>query len=99
MFALLYHLKEPLHGLEIVSALTNEIYLETVADPDEENSHLRLQAPRPGVHSIPKWFPTSRCVKDMLVYVSFDQIEELAPFEGDRRPIYRAWKTQGAPES
>jgi len=93
MFALLYHLKEPLLGLEIVSRLSDEVYLETIADLDEENSHLRMQAPRPGIHSIPKWFPTTRCLKDMLRYVGFDELEVLDPGREDSRPIYRAWKS------
>lgn len=91
MFALLYHLKEPLLGLEIVSSLADELYIESIAINDEENSHLRLQLPREGVHQIPKWFPTTRCLKDMLRWVGFENIEELAPPEDDR-PIYRATK-------
>ncbi|MEM9177952.1 MAG: class I SAM-dependent methyltransferase [Myxococcota bacterium] len=93
MFALLYHLKEPLLGLEIASQFADEIYLETIADSDFENSHLRLQAPRPGVHSIPKWIPTQKCLRDMLDYVGFRKVEVIDGGETDRRPILHAWRT------
>ena len=92
MFALLYHVKEPLLCLEIVSGLSEIVYLETIADEDDENSHLRLQLPRQGVHAVPKWFPTTRCLKDMLNWVGYDEILEIADCS-DRRPIYKASRT------
>lgn len=92
MFALLYHVKEPLLCLEIVSRLSDVLYLETIAVVDEENSHLKLQMPRPGVHAIPKWFPTTRCLKDMLHWVGYTEIIEIAGRD-DGRPIYRASRT------
>lgn len=91
MLALLYHLKEPLYGLEVVSGLADELWLETIVDVDDDNAHLRLQAPRPGVHTIPKWIPTTRCLKEMLTWVGFGRIEEIVP-PSDGRPIYRAFK-------
>ena len=92
MLALLYHVQEPLFCLEIVSRLSDVLYLETIADRDEENSHLKLQLPREGVNAVPKWFPTTRCLKDMLHWVGYTEILEIAEGE-DRRPIYRASRT------
>lgn len=89
MFALLYHVKEPLLCLEIVSQLSDTLYLETIAVDDDENSHLKLQLPREGVHAVPKWFPTTRCLKDMLNWVGYTEILEIADC-ADSRPIYRA---------
>lgn len=89
MFALLYHVKEPLLCLETVSRLSDTLFLETIAVRDEENSHLKLQLPRTGVNVIPKWFPTTRCLKDMLHWVGYDEIREISDGQ-DERPIYKA---------
>lgn len=91
MFALLYHLKEPLFGLEIVSKYSDKLYLESLAVNDEENSHLQYMAPEEGVHPNPKWFPTTRCIKDMLKWAGYSKITEVASAE-DQRPIYYAEK-------
>jgi tRNA (mo5U34)-methyltransferase len=91
-FALLYHLTDPLRGLEALAPLGDLMLIETIAEDVGEQSHLRFEPPRPGVSARPKWFPTTRCVRDMLTWVGYDHIEELAP-PTDRRPIYLARRT------
>jgi tRNA (mo5U34)-methyltransferase len=49
MFALLYHMKEPLLALERVAPLAGILLIESVAVEDEEHSYLMYQAPNPGV--------------------------------------------------
>jgi SAM-dependent methyltransferase len=88
-FALLYHLTDPLRGLEALAPLGDFMLLETIAEDRGDLSHLRFEPPRPGVTSRPKWFPTTRCVHDMLAWVGYDSVEEIAP-PTDRRPIYIA---------
>lgn len=99
MLGLLYHLKDPLTGLEAASKLTDVLYLESIAIFDEENPHLHLKPPQEGVHSVSKWIPTTRCIKDMLREVGFDSVEEITPPYHSRpedmyreRPIYLACK-------
>ncbi len=94
MFALLYHLKAPLQALEQVAGFADVLILETIAMDDEVNSHLLYQPPIPRGSNKPKWFPTTRCVKDMLHWVGYRNVVEIAGPQ-DMRPIYLAYK-QGA---
>ena len=91
MFALLYHMKEPLLALQEVAPYSDVLLIETIAVDDEVNSHLKYQAPQPGVTVNPKWHPTTRCLKDMLHWVGYDEVLEIAGAQ-DHRPIYLAWK-------
>lgn len=91
MLALLYHLKEPLHGLESVAALTDVLYIETIVLPDAENAYLSLKPPLAGVHAVPKWIPTRRCLEEMLHWAGFRHLQELSD-PGDTRPILLARK-------
>ncbi len=91
MFALLYHLRDPLAGLEMVSKFSDVLYIETLVINDEKHSHLAYMPPRTGVTDRPKWYPTTRCLKDMLAWVGYTEITELAP-PTDGRPIYLARK-------
>lgn len=97
MLALLYHLKDPLTGLEAVAKLTDELYLESVTVFDDDNSYLYLKPPQEGLHDEPKWIPTTRCIRDMLNMVGFDCVTEITPPYHSRpmgpykkRPIYLA---------
>lgn len=99
MLGLLYHLKDPLRGLEAVSQLSGVLYLESISIFDEENSYLYLKPPQEGVHAIPKWIPTTRCIRDMLEMVGFSNVREITPPHNLRpqgrykdRPIYIAQK-------
>ena len=91
MFALLYHMKEPLLALERVAPLADVLLIESVAVDDETRSCLMFQAPMPGVTDRPKWFPTTRCIKDMLQWAGYHEIREIVGAQ-DQRPIYIAWK-------
>lgn len=92
MFALLYHVKEPLLALEQVVPYSEVLLIETIAVDDEMNSHLKYHPPQAGVTVNPKWHPTTRCLKDMLGWAGYDHILELASARDDQRPIYLAWK-------
>ena len=99
MLGLLYHLQDPLAGLEAVSELSSVLYLETISIFDEDNSYLYLKPPQEGVHHISKWIPTTRCIRDMLEIVGFTSVEEITPPYDSRpggrykdRPIYIARK-------
>lgn len=91
MFALLYHLTDPLTGLERVAPLSGILFIETIAVDDEINSNMQLQAPMAGVTDKPKWFPTTRCLKDMLHWAGYAHVLEIVGAD-DRRPIYLAYK-------
>jgi len=91
MFALLYHLADPLSGLERAADLSDMLLIETGAVDDEENSYLKYQPPVEGAGFRPKWFPTTRCLKDMLHWVGYDQVVEIADAK-DKRPIYLAYR-------
>ena len=100
MLGLLYHLKDPLAGLEAISMLSSVLYLETISIFDEENPYLYLKPPAEDVHHIPKWIPTTRCIRDMLEAVGYLSIEEVTPPYNQRpagrykdRPIYVARKS------
>lgn len=100
MLGLLYHLKDPLTSLEAVSELSDMLYLESISIFDEENSYLHLKPPQKGVHHVPKWIPTTRCIRDMLETVGFTSVEEITPPHDLRpkgkykdRPIYVARKS------
>ena len=79
MLGLLYHLKDPLAGLEAVSELSDVLYLETISIFDDANPYLYLKPPQAGVHSVAKWIPTTRCIRDMLGTVGFTRVEEVTP--------------------
>ena len=91
MFALLYHLKAPLLALEYVAPLSDILLIETLVVDDEENSYLRYVAPMNGVTTEPKLLPTTRCLKDMLKWVGYEHVVEIAD-ASDKRPIYLAYK-------
>ena len=100
MLGLLYHLKDPLTGLEAVSELSNVLYLETISIFDEENPYLYLKPPAGGVHHVSKWIPTTRCIRDMLEMVGYTSVQEITPPYHSRpkgpyktRPIYVARKS------
>lgn len=88
--ALLYHLKSPLVGLEKLAALSDKIYLETTVH-EMDGPYLYLEPAKPGVHAIPKWFPTRECVEDMLKFAGFSNIQAL-PDATVNRAIYLATK-------
>ena len=100
MLGLLYHLKDPLTGLEVVSELSNVLYLETISVFDEERPYLYLKPPQEGAHQVSKWIPTTRCIREMLKMVGYDEIGEITPPYDLRpkgrykdRPIYLARKS------
>jgi len=86
--AVLYHLKNPLLGLEKVASVTDTIYLET-AIHDGKEPYMYFKPPQPGVHQIPKWFPTKSCVVDMLKFTGFNHVQAL-PDPMESRAIYMA---------
>ena len=99
MLGLLYHLKDPLTGLQAVSELSTVLYLETISIFDEERPYLYLKPPQEGVHHISKWIPTTRCIQEMLKTVGFGDVDEITPPYHLRpkgmykdRPIYVARK-------
>src|SRR5882724_5727706 len=49
MFAVLYHVKEPLTALERLAPLADVLLIETVAVDDAQHSHLEYQPPKAGV--------------------------------------------------
>ena len=91
MIALLYHLRSPMNAFDVMSKLTDKIYVETVVHEKNEAPYLYLEPPVEGVHRVPKWMPTEKCVLDMLCFAGFSRIKILdraAP----RRGIYVAEK-------
>jgi tRNA (mo5U34)-methyltransferase len=84
MIGLLYHLRNPQLGLDIVSRLTDTLYVESALHKTDDGSYLHLQPPIEGVHSIPKWMPTESCVLAMLRFAGFPDIRTL-----DRPHPYR----------
>jgi hypothetical protein len=81
--AVLYHLKNPLLGLEKVAALSNTMILETIVAAGDE-PYLWFKPPQAGVHNVPKWLPTVPCLEAMLRFVGYEDLESLAL--GDREP-------------
>jgi len=77
MIALLYHLKDPLQGLEIMAGITDKLYLESALHLTNEDSYMFLKPPQEGNNHRPKWFPTEKCVFDLLKYVGFSEIQTL----------------------
>ncbi len=75
--ALLYHLKSPLLGLEILSKITSNLYLETVIHEEESMPYLYFKPPQEGVHVVPKWYPTTSCVIEMMKFAGFSNITTL----------------------
>lgn len=86
MFALLYHLKAPLLALEYVAPLSDILLIETLVVDDEQNSYLQYVAQMNGVTTEPKLLPTTRCLKDMLKWVGYEHVMEIAD-ASDKRPI------------
>lgn len=79
--AVLYHLKGPLVGLEKLSAMADTMLLETTL-ARVDGPYMWFKPPQPGVHPIPKWFPSADCVEAMLEFVGYKEIERL-PYERD----------------
>lgn len=92
MIALLYHLQHPLLGLQIVSTLANKLYLESTLHTSNDDAYLYLKPPQIGVHSIPKWYPTEKCIYSMLDYVGFNGVQTLEQ-AAENRGIYYATRT------
>lgn len=90
--ALLYHLEHPLLGLQRLFPLSRMLYLETITVDDEEKSYLYLRDPSeaPGAHWVPKWLPTKRCLEDMLHWVGYTSVTELAGSSYKGRSTYLA---------
>ena len=88
--AVLYHLKNPLLGLEKVAALSNTMILETIVAPGDK-PYLWLKPPQAGVHNIPKWLPTVPCLEAMLRFVGYEDLESLPPAT-ENRVIYMCRK-------
>jgi SAM-dependent methyltransferase len=91
MFALLYHLKAPLLALEYVAPLSDILLIETLVVDDDKNAYFKYVAPMQGVTTEPKLFPSTRCLKDMLKWVGYEHVIEIAD-ASDKRPIYLAYK-------
>ena len=77
MIALLYHLRNPFLGLEVMRRVTDTLYVETVVDKTSEEPCMFLRPPVAGVHKIPKWMPTETCVIDMLRFAGFAEVQIL----------------------
>lgn len=92
MIALLYHLRSPQLGLDIVSHLTNTLYLESLLHDSNDNSYLYLRQPvEGGGPVIPKWIPTEKCILDMLAFAGFSDITILdRPSNLGNRGLYLA---------
>ena len=82
----LYHLKNPLLGLERVAALADNMLIETTVAEGEE-PYLWFKPPQEGVHHIPKWFPTLSCLEAMLRFVGYSDIRPL-PYGSHSRAMY-----------
>ena len=77
MIALLYHLRHPLLGLDVMRRLTDTLYVESVVHNTDEDSYLFLRPPVEDRHVIPKWIPTQKCVVDMLRFAGFPRVQIL----------------------
>ncbi len=77
MIALLYHLRNPQLGLDIVAGMTDMIYLESALHEQNDDAYLYLQPPVEGVHSVPKWMPTEKCIHAMLAFAGLGQVTTL----------------------
>ncbi len=73
---LLYHLRHPFLGLERISKVSDKLYLESAIDLGEK-PYLYLKPPQPGIHHIPKWFPTASCIEEMLKLLGYGDVETL----------------------
>lgn len=74
--AVLYHLVNPLLGLQILARMTDRIFLETTTIAGDE-PYMYFKPPQAGVHGVRKWFPTESCVEEMLDFVGFKNVEKL----------------------
>jgi tRNA (mo5U34)-methyltransferase len=91
MIALLYHLRSPQLGLDIVSKFTNTLYLESLLHDSNDNSYLYLRQPVEGVQFMPKWIPTEKCILDMLAFAGFSNTTILGrPANLQNRGLYLA---------
>ena len=86
----LYHLENPLLGLKRVAALSSVMAIETVVTAGDE-PYLWFKPPQDGVHSVPKWFPTVRCLEEMLQFVGYRNLEPLA-YEERNRVMYLCYR-------
>lgn len=96
MIALLYHLRHPLLGLEIVAETTDQLWLETAGVADDDRPYLYYEPPNPAHPARDKWMPTTACVEAMLRSVGFDEIVEIdrVPTSGPGcRVYYRAQRS------
>lgn len=84
--AVLYHLKSPLPGLEKMAAVTDRIIVETEIALGKE-PYLYLKPPQPGLHTVPKWYPTRNCVEEMMKMAGFRSIENI-PIPKETRAMY-----------
>jgi tRNA (mo5U34)-methyltransferase len=84
MIALLYHLRHPLLGLDIMARMTDTLYVESVLHETDEDSYMFLQPPIEGIHRIPKWIPTQKCVVDMLRFAGFSKVQILERARANR---------------
>ena len=80
----LYHLESPLLGLKRVAALSNAMAIETVVTGGGDEPYLWFKPPQDGVHSVPKWIPTIRCLEEMLRFVGYRKLEPVAYAERNR---------------
>ncbi|HCP90836.1 MAG TPA: hypothetical protein DIT76_02115 [Spartobacteria bacterium] len=91
MIALLYHLRNPQLGLDIVSKFTDTLYLESLLHSSNDESYLYLRQPLEGVHFVPKWIPTEKCILDMLAFAGFSDVSILGrPANIGNRGLYLA---------
>ena len=90
MFALLYHLRDPLSALIEVGKITDLVFIESSCVPDEENAALHLVGPETSHPAAAKFFPTTKCVEDMTLLAGFDRVTRIAaePSRGDRQRVY-----------
>lgn len=74
VLALLYHLRDPLAALVEVGKVTDEVFIESACVPDDENATLHLARPAESHPGAAKFFPTTKCVDDMLQLAGFDEV-------------------------
>ena len=92
MLAVLYHLENPVLALRRVASLSDLLYAESITVDDEDHSYLYLRDPsESSSHFVPKWLPTKKCLKDILEWVGYTEIEEVGSLD-EGRSIYVARK-------
>ena len=66
--------------------------LQSITVDDEDHSYLYLKDPsESSSHFVPKWLPTKKCLKDILEWVGYNEIEEVGSLD-EGRSIYVARK-------